>query len=68
MTTRADETSGSDRGSDGGGSVLDARMRTSIACVAVCGATLALGAFFLLDRGAAGSVANEHRIGTGARP
>lgn len=37
--------------------VLDTRMRTSIACVAVCGATLALGTFLLLDRGSAGSVA-----------
>lgn len=36
---------------------LDARMQTSIACVAVCGAVLALGARLVLDRGTAGSVA-----------
>jgi hypothetical protein len=49
MSAGADENSGGD--------VLDARMRTSIASVAVCGATLALGTFLLLDRGSAGSVA-----------
>ena len=37
--------------------LLDARMRISIACVAVCGATLALGTLWLLDRGTACSVA-----------